>query len=120
MTDEVEALPGSQLSDEDKINLGQMASQAFNNPVFVIWYNMEMQRTIDRIDAAPPEHTKEVMWQKCKRDVLAEMKKDFTAMVQQADRVYKELQARNDPERKAQAELDTQGFGLNFGQGGAS
>ena len=48
MTDEVEALPGSQLSDEDKINLGQMASQAFNNPVFVIWYNMESDFQLHR------------------------------------------------------------------------
>lgn len=111
---------GPQLTDEQVLNFGQMAGEAFQNPIFIIWHNLMLQKTINAIDSAKPEHTKEVMWQKAKRDVLAEMAKDMKGMVEHAERVYARMQQQNDPKVQEQRELDTQGYGLNFGQGGAS
>jgi hypothetical protein len=116
--DELKA--GSQLTDEQIMNFGQMAAQAFQNPLFVIWHNLMLQRTMEAIDSAPPEHTKEVMWQKARRDVLADMARDFQSMIQNAEVVLARHQKRNSPEQKQKDYEDQQGFGLDFGQGGTA
>ena len=92
----------------------RVTTDAFNNPLFQIWHDMMMARTIQAIDAAAPDHTKAVMWAKTQRSVLFEMGRDFNAMIQHSERRYAELQHENSAAAKQEAKLDTQGFGLDF------
>ena len=105
---------GPSLQDEQILSLGQLATEAFNNQMFQIWYDLMMTRTMQAIDGASPDHSKTVMWEKCKRDVLRQMAADFSGMIKQAETVYARLKEQNDPATKAQQDLDTQGFGLNY------
>ena len=118
MSTKEESPPGSAgnsvLNDEQVFNLGALATDAFNNPLFQIWHDMMMARTIQAIDAAAPDHTKAVMWAKTQRSVLFEMGRDFNAMIQHSERRYAELQHENSAAAKQEAKLDTQGFGLDF------
>lgn len=109
-----------ELTNEQKIELGEMASGFLNHPFFPLWHQIAMNRTIVEIDKAGPDHTKAVMWQKLKRQVISEVFADARSILAQAERIYQDMQEKHSPERKEQRRLDTQGFGLNFGQEEAS
>lgn len=109
-----------ELDEEQQLQLGQMAIDAANNPILGIVLEMIKARSMQAIDAAPPDHTKEVMWHKTKRMVADEFIMDIHALVQHAEKIYLDMQKRNSPEEKERRHLDAQGFGLNYGKGGKS
>lgn len=101
--------------ERQKLELGRMAADLLNNPLFPILSDIVLRDTIQAIDAAKPEHVKEVMWQKQKRQVWAELLANLRTLVEQAELVYAQMQERNNPEAIEKRRLDEQGFGLNFG-----
>lgn len=109
-----------EVDEQQQLQLGQMAIDAANNPILGIILETIKARSMQAIDAAPPDHTKEVMWHKTKRMVVDEFIMDIHNLVQHAEKIYLDMQKRNSPEEKERRRLDTQGFGINYGKGGTS
>lgn len=107
------------LQQRQQLELGEMASQALANPIYGIIYNKMMADTITSIDAAKPEHTKEIMWAKQKRQVITEVFTDMSGMVDYAQRLYQQMQDENDPARQEQERINNQGFN-SYGTGEGS
>lgn len=110
----------SGLSDEQILNLGQMAAQAFNNPIFQIIHDKLTAQYFQQWRDIPVEHTKEMVHLKAKHIVLGEILNDMTGLIEHAERVYARIQHENNPETKENQRLDEQGYGLNFDQGAVS
>jgi hypothetical protein len=70
--------------------------------------------------AALPEHTKAMQFLKSKQIVLVEIISNANSDMEQAERLYAEIQEENSPERKKNEALDKQGFMDRNDQGGAS
>jgi hypothetical protein len=103
------------LSDEEVVHLGQQASEALNNPIFRIIYDVLVNRYYREWQNLSPEHTKAAAHLQTKHIVLKEIVSDMTSLVTQAERRLAEMQQANSPEAQEKRRLDTQGFGLNYG-----
>ena len=108
-TKENSSSPGS-LTEEQILRLAQQATELWKNPVFSMVVEMMLAETIQKIDAAAPEHTKEVMWAKQERQVIGSILQRIPAFIHRAEKVYMDMQERNSPEAKEQRRLDEQGF----------
>jgi len=111
---------GSSLNDDQIVNLGQMAAEALNNPIFRIEYDQLSAKYYQKWINADEAHTKEMSFLKAKHIVLGEIMRDFAGMVEHAERVYAQIKEKNSPQAQENRRLDEQGFGLNYGKEAAS
>ncbi len=109
---------GSRPSGTDEqqlIELGAKAAEALNNPIFLIEYQILRARYFEQF-AKGGNEAKDLMKLQDKIQVLDEIFTDFHGMKSHAERLLAERQQQASPEYQEQQRLDTQGFGLNFGQ----
>ena len=107
--------PQYSTKEQDMIELGAKAAEALNNPIFLIEYQILRTRYFEQF-AQGENEAKTLMQLQDKIKVLDEIYKDFVGMKGHAERLLAERQQQASPEYKKQQRLDTQGFGLNFGQ----
>lgn len=109
---------GATLSDDQVVQLGHQASQAFQNPVFRVAFQSLQGELYQRWLGAPAEHTKEMAALKADHTALIRLEQRLVGLIQHAETVIRRRNQQADPEYRKQQELDNQGFGLDFAQEG--
>lgn len=112
-----ENLPDGSLSPEQLqqiLQVGQMASEQLNNPVF----NMAYQNLMTALHGQwlstedKEERKRESIWMQAKG--LEKVTRLLGSAVEDAQRVLAEQAQQNDPNVKYTDHLDQQGFGVNY------
>lgn len=101
-------------SDEQMINVGQMAGEALGNPVFQVIHNLLKTKYYQEWRALPEHHTKEAAGLKARELALDDVIGTMVAMRDRAQDILTKRHEANSPQRQEQERLDTQGFGLNY------
>lgn len=108
------------LNEQQRLEIGQLAHQARTNPVVQIVLETIMVNAMRTIDAAPPSHTKEVMYAKQEREIANKISGNLKSLVETAEKILSDRVAQNSA-GAAQQRQDEEAFGLNFsGPGGES
>ena len=104
----------SQWTPEQRVNAGQMAAQALNNPIFNVVHEMLSQKYYRSwlISDAKEVKTRESNWYR--QVALTDLMKEMVSMVSEAQVIVQERQKQNDPVEQERVRMDEQGYGLNF------
>jgi hypothetical protein len=108
----------SSFSRDQVLERGQLAKAAV--PYLNYLTDTLSKRYYQEWTAADPAHSKEMQFLKSKQIVLVEIISNINSDIDQAERLYAEIQEENSPERKKNDALDKQGFMDRNDQGGAS
>lgn len=110
---------GSALSEEQRLQIGQWAAEARNNPIEKIIVDHLYATYTQQSDNTEPQHKNEREWLHAKKVVLREYVGTRDSLIGIAEKILSERMEQNSQGYKDQQDADTQGFGLNFNQGAA-
>jgi hypothetical protein len=106
----------SQWTQEQRVNAGQMAAQALNNPIFNVVHDLLSQKYYRSwlMSEAKEMKTRESNWYR--QVALTDLMKEMISMVSDAQVIVQERQRQNDPVEQERERMDEQGYGLDFNQ----
>ena len=117
MTEENKPL-GTTMSREQRLHTAKLATAAL--PFMQVLTQALSAKYYRQWVQSKPEHRNEREGMHTKQIVLDEMGKLTQMLIQDGEQVLHQMQAEESPEAKEKERLDTEGFGLNFDNRGAT